>query len=290
MSAELGPVFDQGSDTRTCYAHVAADMLTLDMRKRKLLGSNDRIHPLSLSGLYLLDVNRSPYFGGRETIATPRWVFNALKSKNKQGFSICTEAELGASSDYKHPVMRKSAAIENEIFRNHVGQIQVENSCDLKGAGSEQTEALTVDVWNATSKLWLNELKTTCRTKIPPIQPEGIYFDEKYEILSKNRQVGWNRLALLQPRQNIDKALENGGIAGIEFQASFLRKDRKALMHWASVVARKAINGVCQYKIRNSEGSDCSQYVPQFHCESDGTVWVPETELLKYVSTVNYLR
>ena len=94
----------------------------------------------------------------------------------------------------------------------------------------------------------------------------------------------------------VDRALDSGRIAGIDYSLHTLQapdpddKDKHA-EHSSSIVARKKIGGKCMYLVRNSFGSDCSDYRRKFakRCEN-GHVWVEPRDLGASAHTVTWIQ
>ena len=90
----------------------------------------------------------------------------------------------------------------------------------------------------------------------------------------------------------IDQVLASGNIAGIEYFPSFLYNLDAPIggMHTSSIVARR-MNGKtksCEYLIRNSHGSGCSQYDRRLECDQ-GQIWVPAPLLKSRLISVSHL-
>lgn len=118
--------------------------------------------------------------------------------------------------------------------------------------------------------------------------------------------VGFNLKSTEQPElvKEIDNQLENSHrIVAIQFDPNFILKPEHRSVrplldlffrkekHYASVVARKFINGKCQYLIRDSSGENCDLYEDERCDKSDpGNVWATSDELAKNISFITYLK
>lgn len=93
---------------------------------------------------------------------------------------------------------------------------------------------------------------------------------------------------------SLDSQLKRGNILGIEFFTRMLRGKAAGPLagHAASVVGREFIDGECRYLVRNSWASGCGAYSEELQAfcnEEDGTVWVSERLMDRYMKTVTYL-
>lgn len=91
----------------------------------------------------------------------------------------------------------------------------------------------------------------------------------------------------------IDRQLERGQIVGISYDVDFLYRDPANAPpsnngnHASTIVAREFRDGKCQYLIRNTYGPGCGAY--KFPCDR-GQVWIPEADLVKTISTIQYFK
>jgi hypothetical protein len=110
--------------------------------------------------------------------------------------------------------------------------------------------------------------------------------------------------------RQLDDLLNQGRVAEITYDFNFLRKDPvknryrsnipgdprvileadAEIAHSSVVVGRRRhpVTGVCQYKIRNSMGPDCSIYAPEIECEN-GHFWVSKDELEKNTKGISWI-
>ena len=77
---------------------------------------------------------------------------------------------------------------------------------------------------------------------------------------------------------------------GLAFCSSILTGNKDCGLHAAMIIGRrkKTSTGKCQYLIRNSWGTDCSNYKRGVKCEN-GNLWVDDNELEQNMTKINYL-
>jgi aminopeptidase C len=80
----------------------------------------------------------------------------------------------------------------------------------------------------------------------------------------------------------MDKALDNGKIIGIEYDAGILEDYNYAASvlngHASSIIGRRfnEKTNSCEYLLRNSWGKSCAGYHEDYECE-DGHIWMAES-------------
>jgi hypothetical protein len=144
--------------------------------------------------------------------------------------------------------------------------------------------------------------------------PNSMTFFKKYfeKGCDKRRLKASGRLRILEPtdksekmlqslKQNLDRALEAGkGVPGISYCSGVLHNQGYEGMkikgleprcpagdaHVSIVVNRRQGKSGCEYLVRNSYGVSCNAY--PWPC-SKGQVWVPEKELLKNLTGVQWI-
>ncbi|MCP4915232.1 MAG: hypothetical protein GY909_19080 [Oligoflexia bacterium] len=89
----------------------------------------------------------------------------------------------------------------------------------------------------------------------------------------------------------INNKLNSGDVLGLSYWATVLsdKHDTSSGGHASLIVARKfnATTGSCDYMVRNSWGSTCSNYDDAYDCE-DGNIWIPEEYLRRAMKGVTY--
>ncbi|MDC1175564.1 hypothetical protein OAT67_09205 [Bacteriovoracaceae bacterium] len=89
----------------------------------------------------------------------------------------------------------------------------------------------------------------------------------------------------------IDSKLDSGDILGLSYKASVLsdRHDFSSGNHASLIVARKfnSSTGSCEYLVRNSWGTGCSNYDDELSCE-EGNIWLPEETLKRTMRGVTF--
>lgn len=282
LSDGLGPIYNQGDDINSCFAFVAADQLTQKMHRTGALSKNDRIQPLALWALYTTDDARIPN-DSKGFVSTPTLLFDSLESlRRKDLHMLCTESEFGASVDSRNPLFEQAESKERIKFQEQLHET-LTPTCRENGFGKQHHELKKLAYLT-----WWNAIKDKCHTKIPKVTQPFFWYPSRYDALSKNEVPKGPPGQTEVLAKKIDSALENGEIPAIEYQRRVIKPNDPPVMHWSSIVARQMKNGRCYYKIRNSEGADCSRYRDPKLCEG-GYVWVEKYELLSHTDAVSYL-
>lgn len=129
------------------------------------------------------------------------------------------------------------------------------------------------DIYKLDSKAMLEAIQEKCKKTL-----NGTY--------KVNSQFFADKDALIE---TLNRALNQGRLAGITYNPSFLLKSPNGA-HASSIVGRKMINGECHYLLRNSWGLSCKPYNETYakKCNA-GYIWVDESSLKSHSSTVDYI-
>lgn len=286
VAPNLGPVQNQGDKIDWCYGFTAADLLTQKLQDEHQLSTKERIHPVALTAAFHIDQWRNPS-KSQGVHDSAKNVIDALPRLESAGLKLCTEANFGGSSDGDNPEFEKGRLVMMETFRNAAEAPSVRGECEIAKQGLSQLRKVLKEMNRASTMVWLKDLQSRCQVPIHQFQGEVLWFPEKHQILSQNKVLPWSYHANHDLQNLIDEALDHGKLAAIGYQASFMLKDQ-SYMHWSSIVARKKVNGVCQYQIRDSFGPDCQRYRADLNCK-DGYIWVSREELLNHTASVYHL-
>jgi hypothetical protein len=244
---------------------------------------------LALTAAFHIDQWRNPS-KSQGVLGAPKGVIDALPRLKSAGLKLCTEANFGGSSDGDNPEFEKERSVMMETFRNALEAPSVRGECEIAKQGLSQLTKVFREMSWASTMVWLKDLQSRCQVPIHQFQGKVLWFPEKHQILSQNKVLSWSYQANHDLQDSIDEALDHGNLAAIGYQASFMRKGSRdrSCMHWSSIVARKKINGICQYQIRDSLGPDCQRYRADLNCK-DGYIWVSREELLNHTASVYHL-
>lgn len=149
-------------------------------------------------------------------------------------------------------------------------------------------------------------IQSSCEPRTPTNQRFSVSTVEVSQTLNQNQRLNDNTAGTTIQTRNenaillinkLNEALDNDRIAMIGYHASlFLTPERIArtqdTAHASTIVARRRVNGRCEYKIRNSWGTNsCHAYRTGFRerCQ-EGYIWVNETELVSKLFIVSYIR
>ena len=132
-------------------------------------------------------------------------------------------------------------------------------------------------------KITINLMRKACKNNTLTIKKN------KYKVIQWPRY--FNTIGA------IDSQLDRGNMPAIDYNANFLTTTKKngwlniAGMHTSSIIGRRfnPDNQKCEYLIRNSWGTSCERYRPQFTCEA-GNIWVDQNSLKKSLILVTYLQ
>ncbi len=262
----LGPVRDQGK-TGWCFNYAAADLLDFHIGKRiSVTDLGIQNHEKSFSGRTTLDRFAKPDqkigYGGKI----------AASLKHVRRGHVCLEEDLSSERFEKisetvsrgKPV-RTSAQLDIEATNLEI--LKIKKTLDSNGKpqswiafpGTDRASFYEIVQNHRADEIWENLIQVSCGDRR---EATGHY--------------------KINTRMNIDQALEQGKIAGIEYDASFLKTRNSQLYapHASTIVGRRTNprTGKCEFLLRNTWGEDCKGYRRDIDCEL-GHLWVDREEL-----------
>lgn len=297
LSAQLGPISDQMS-AGWCAHNTAADLLSHKMK----LFPNESVAVFDVA---VKVFKREDEIGILENDVTPPLlkregteVFDSLKFYMEASGGACLERQLAPKKESIEDLRTESfvnftyeGGWEGFNFKNYRFLPKV-NPCtgkpdDLKRI-SEIVSALNQASLRKISDL--NDSKCTNRVKIPNFKINEIKRGD--ELASPRKVVN-----------TVNDILNSDNIVGYSYNACTIRKNNSESVkiiddieycgvHASSIVGREWNDEkkICEYKIRNSWGKDCTTYVEKIAktC-TDGYFWVSEKMLLDNYHRLTWL-
>ena len=112
-------------------------------------------------------------------------------------------------------------------------------------------------------------------------------------------ETGKVKMVIKNPRifTRISKQLESGRLVGLDYDSRILKNSSNrgvkiSELHTSGLVGRRwsSENKSCEYLIRNSWGTDCtnSGYDPSYECEG-GSLWLAESQIYQNMTSIVYL-
>ncbi len=301
---ELGPPRDQG-DASWCYAFAAADLVTqatkvrvspYDLATSTMLGDINKLKSNAQVATFLTEnpeLLKNIGIGRREDPAAKlphnfldvdRGIFSVGGWEDQ---AVLFANVKGLCLDEKLP--------EQLMLEDFLKTIREAAWKELELACKENRQAPPIsEIKNNFTRImahlfqsWIDD-KCQPRVKFDkPILPRTLLQASsvrKYRMkFPKKAQMEASRRVVFR---NINEALDQGKVLSIGFSANEItdpdedEKDKHG-DHAAVIAARKKINGVCHYFLRNSFGKDCD-YKKKFQsrCEkNEGGIWIKETDL-----------
>jgi hypothetical protein len=221
-------------------------------------------------------------------------VSKALNGAQDEGF-ICSEAQMPFDSDYRDQVGYLILSLEELKSQVKNNVITFENFCDLaqmKLYGSKLSNADLAKLYQAMLKDQLNQgleemMSETCakdKIRIPKFKIQKIF---KPSITSENEESERNNYF-----KKIGEVLEVGKPLAISYNVKHVLNPPANGGHVSVLTARRwnPINNKCEYKIRNSIGQSCAQYLPYIDCNlEEGSIWVNEDKFYEMVNDIDYI-
>ncbi len=293
LSKDLGPAWNQGK-TSWCHSFTATDAMTRHLLNLETLKPGERLHPLRIAAAIPMIRGKSVTGSTSEPNTMHANIGDLRDAKNSKA-GLCKETDLSPAAD-------RSRALYNEEWEDAEKIWQVEESEDAEadqnkpcrpkknfyGTITNLEDQLTKDEAN----YWETTFMAKCKIPMPKVKLLGFQNRFRADRINLARKP-----AISNPlfEQNIagliDTVLKSNELAGIGYDANFLRVNKAGPTHghWSSIVGRKLDDsGKCVYLVRNSWGADCKQYKPEFKCE-EGHLTVPADQLLRNVHTVEYI-
>ena len=303
LSKDLGVVHDQEC-SNWCGYFTATDMLTQKMRKTGHLKNGERVHPLMVASATMIHEDKTPDPAAKDG-GSPVGAFLAISYLKDLGNKVCREGDLSPETGLKNPIFTKSSQELKRLTDNPPPAPEGENFCDAPSKLIR--ERLSSEVFAAARGTWVSSLREACKTETPVFKWWNQFDEPRYkELMSKNPPPIKPKLAA-DFRGNIDNAFKLGTLPAVLFNAKFLHDPKRkrsakdlecnqamsaskvGSMHWATLVARRRnVEGVCEYKLRNSTGKSCEGYLKPEKCE-DGYHWIPRDVLEEKMANVQYL-
>lgn len=272
-SRTLGPVRDQ-DNTGWCYAHTAADLIT------QHLGT--RVSAVDLATSYIL-YDLGQVHGDAEQLARidfwrrdepQNYVPSVLLSENGlynvggsdqdaillgglKGF--CSDADLpGGPTQFKKHMREAMRMSQNsKLAQKCLKQSRVE----IARIGSIDDPAA-----QDLARIFQCYVDQKCKRRF---KPDRAVVADTLEI---SGEVGQAQLF-----EKMDDLLDAGKIVSIGWDSSDVyAADEKFTDHASTVVARKKVNGVCKYRMRDNFGASCYKMQKSFkgHCDqNNGGIW-----------------
>ncbi|MEQ1879160.1 MAG: hypothetical protein ABL958_21155 [Bdellovibrionia bacterium] len=286
-SAPLGEVRNQGN-VGWCYANASADLLSYRMRNelgnQKLsaifmaLANNSFIRPSadSQAGTMRLSIE----FGARVHGLCLQSVEDQVMGMGPI-HSIAEKVDAAIELKQLYNQGQKAGSLTNL----HSKLEAYEKAGSILGT-IPRGDLMRVFAGSDEKTFPLNLAKLICKGHTVSF-PAGIDVDSR---------VGFFGITVGTPLMRmIDRKLNEGNVVGIGYFANFLTSDngRKEGGHASVIVGRKrAADGTCLYKLRNSWGPGCYGYKAKYNtperCER-GNLWVEEAELNSNLTAITYI-
>jgi hypothetical protein len=304
LSVDLGPVHNQHC-SNWCPYFTATDLLTQKLRKTGHLRPKERLHPLMVAATTFLSKRQLPDLVNNDG-GSPDQSVTAVNWFTEFHGRLCRESDLGNATGPENELFQKSAAAVAQSFQIEGSDFGV--TCPEKMGVEPTVDVLSKKIYSAARATWIQEFRNRCKVKTPPLEYHNDFNQARYDQLAEKNPPAANPETVASFRKSIGDSFAKGTIAAVLFKANFLKDPKRVRtaeelacgktmagstvgsLHWASVVARKRnVQGVCEYKLRNSWGSDCAGMKEPEKCR-DGYHWISRDLLEQKMANVQYIR
>jgi hypothetical protein len=290
-----------------CYASAAAEMVTHKIGRP--------VSAVDMAIIHNHEIHSSAFGRAKREIGNKLGFFDEEKGAYEGGF--IRDAILGAKKYGICSAKRMPSQLERnpylkggllELLKNieAFNQYQAKKSTDLEGF-SQGVECSGQDGWGVSGfkeyfpgvdvrslyNLLVKEAQQDVNETLFDLAQAHCRQDriplKKLKVREINLQAGssasWTKV--------LDAQLAKGNIAGISFYMRMLVSSADRWEgHATTVVARKFQYGECMYLVRDSSTQGCGWYRSQLQDLCDAktqTLWVPETQMNRYLKSIDYL-
>lgn len=312
LRPQLGPPRDQ-SDTSWCYAHTSADLVSQatgvrvsahDLATTFMLGDPERLRSMPGTSDYLKanpDFLRKLRAGRAENKSelTPHAILNmeaGLMSLGGQEDETILLANLKG-------LCRHAQLPDSEKYETNLAAIQKATWRELNVACENGHVASPIgDIEENLSRIMAHSFQAWVDDKCKPRVPISKPLIPRVVDVATSARAYQNRLkkgeitkegALKTLFEEVNRSLDAGKAVAVGYSAyDFMKKEKgdKDIHgdHSSVIAARRNINGVCHYFVRNSFGQDCDDYKKGLQCEKqNGGVWVKAGDFKTLYSVIS---
>lgn len=285
---ELPPIRNSSS-TNWCFAYTSADLLSQKLKvnisaidlgygfvEAKEKKENSQTGIVAALSRFFSTPTMFPLLQGG-------FVDQAIQSRQDVGF--CREEDLPSRNLEGHEsLFALYDSIRKFVEKSDNKKGLCTNSQILKQFPKVQLNEMQEILLNAKAHEVAFELaKKSCKNRIIPEEKLEIEYASKSRF--ESTEAFWGAVSNnISENRILAVSLNYYALKGLEGE--------KFSNHSVTLVGRKwdPVRKKCTYLVRNSEGNNCSLYSPNYICESDGHVWIPEEILMKNISTMTSLK
>ncbi len=279
LRADFGPVRDQ-KETYWCYAFSASDLIQQHFKLKKQISAVDVAFTYNQgfpgSWHRVLAPLISPKFNSGE----PETGFIKLAIKRVIARGLCPES-LFPSSRGALKINRETGESVALGWRESIKEMHELKRLSLRDEyfsfpGMDWAAFWTVLDNSSDKKLMYNLATWACeghRIQVPQASLKTVYLPSNAAML-------------------LDQQLNRGESAAIDYFSAFMydQNAKKEDLHTSVIAGRRMGEaGECEYLIRNTYGTDCSEYVPPYQCEN-GYLWVSESVINRMTVGVTFFK
>lgn len=306
---------DQG-DIGWCYAFTTADLLTAEVgvpvsathvaanyNQAMRRSPTGRIFNFLADAFSPGDLNARGFREGgfvRQTVL-----------RNMEADFVCSEEALPFTTNSEQGIMEHIAFLQDleQFIESRIGQGPINlNDCHAFSYQRQVNPFIPDDLQmmaNQMANYHVDDYLATLAAGACP-EHQRLYPREKRVLRRDNPRRQPVRIGdtILEQRREQERreqrwlrqlggALEAGKPVGLEYDVGpFLLKNDGLSAHASVILARRWVNGQCQYKLRNSWGQSCGSYSNEVanRCNPDeGAFWATSEELLENGMNFNFI-
>ncbi len=289
----LGVNRDQG-EISWCYAYTSSDLLAYHFKTDRISAADTAIsyNNLNLPSLMKLvgDIFTNPRTNPRYDLPFQTGFSNlAISNKLKNG--ICFEKDFPSEQMVK--VSIKNNIESSSIIRMEDAMMDIiELSKKIKsGAITKTNLPYYFRISNMSKNDFFSILKKSKRKTVwenlRKVACSNPQFEKEVAI---GQVIRFSRIF-----SKINKQLNRDNIVAIDYSSKILKnanhRNPLSSLHTSSIVGRRfnKTNNQCEYLIRDSHGTDCSQYDQTWSCEA-GNIWIDEASLYPNLLRAVYIK
>lgn len=271
-----------------CYGFAAADLLTAKL--------GTPVSAIHMSALYNRNIDRNFF------LRTGHDIFQALRGNPMETYeggtigrslkealrngTVCTEEQLPFDANYFGGT--RGDLLDLETLRTRVRETpDEERACEMVESLRPDGIFGNSDFSQISEVLGRGRLNGGLEAIVSAACKESPLSVGDFKVRSKNKPRRRNGRPGREYVDAIGTALAAGKPVGISYNPRRVTGSDGA--HASSVIARRWLNGKCQYKVRNSWGAICP-YVTGIECdEPEGSFWVNDEDFHEMVRSITYL-
>ena len=297
--------YDDRDDANICYAIAAAEL-----RDARRFARGDKLglisSPISIALNYKVQLQNpnfdrkrfgssnddgkkiedgSPmaalYLNNTQSVCDQNWLENlvSLFDKNKKGAEVSVRSFI---SNLTYQYLQRHGMPPDSESRATAANVALTDHFNCRRSEVASVTELFNDIAKAvSSEASLSDMVEISHAAIVDLCKGHTIQDRMPEPNVKKLRGGIDPGVEAALRNELDKNLDFENPVGIGYCHESLQSDVVCGIHHASVViGRKLNHGKCEYLVRDSYGEECNS---RFHCDKDGSIWVPASELAKTV-------